>query len=101
MNFSITELSTLTNKSRPTLYKYLDAYDLEDYEELPYSFVALFDLMKRPGVARQEIIDFCHSSFAKAEEDPRLAEVFAFLRQHKDEIDFAKLNEYLKKECQK
>ncbi len=101
MNFSITELSSLTNKSRPTLYKYLDAYDLGAYDELPYSFIGLFDLLGKPGVARKDIVSYCESAFAKAESDPLLGEIIALLRQNKDRLDLIKIKQYITKEIRK
>lgn len=101
LNFSITELSSLTKKSRPTLYKYIDAYNYGVYDDIPYSFIALFQLMGREGVSRKEIIAFCEANFQKVEEDPRISEVIALLRQNKDKIDFESLKEYLNKELAK
>ncbi len=100
-NFSITELSNLTGKSRPTLYKYMDAYDLGALDELPYSFIALFDLLEKPGTSRQEVIAYCRAYFQKVEEDPALREIFALLRENKDKIDLAALKERIKKEIAK
>lgn len=101
LNFSITELSLLTKKSRPTLYKYIDAYDYGVYDDIPYRFIALFELMNREGVSRKEIIAYCEANFQKVEEDPRLGEIIALLRQNKDKIDFDNLKVYLNKELAK
>ena len=56
LTFSITELSNLTGKTRPTIYKYLKAYEEDKYDDLPYSFIQLFDLMNEPYVTRQKQI---------------------------------------------
>ena len=43
---SITELSRLTKKSRPTIYKYLDDFHLGNYDDIPYSIITLFKMAK-------------------------------------------------------
>ena len=51
--FSITELSNLTGKTRPTLYKYMKAYIDGSFDDLPYSFIQLFNLMDKKDVNRK------------------------------------------------
>ena len=101
LNFSITELSSLTKKSRPTLYKYIDAYDYGVYDDIPYSFITLFELMNREGVSRKEIIAYCEANFQKVEEDPQINEIVSLLKQNKDRINFSNLKDYLNKELAK
>lgn len=63
-HFSITELSNLTNKSRPTLYKYISSYEAGDLNEVPYNFILLFNLINKPGVKKKEIVDFAKKTLS-------------------------------------
>lgn len=40
---NITELSRLTNKTRPSIYKYVEEYTTGVYKDIPHSFVVLFN----------------------------------------------------------
>ena len=39
---TISELSRLTKKSRPTLYKYINDYENQVYDNIPFNFIKLF-----------------------------------------------------------
>ena len=54
----ITELSSLTRKSRPTIYKYLSLYQEKDYGSVPYAFVTLFKMMDDRSISKKEILDY-------------------------------------------
>lgn len=90
---TITELARLTKKSRPTLYRYVEAYENNVFDEVPYFFVMLFEQIKN-GASRKKIEELCFSHFG--EDDSKTKEVIDYINQNKDRIDFDKLLEYLK-----
>lgn len=85
---SITELSRLTKKSRPTLYKYIDNYENNNLNDVPYSFIVLFQEIEE-GASKRQIEDLCFKTFG--EEDEKVSQVIQLIKEHKDEIDFDKL----------
>ena len=36
---TITELARLTHKSRPSIYKYVENYEVSNYDDVPYSII--------------------------------------------------------------
>lgn len=101
LKFSITELSSLTGKSRPTLYKYITNYNEKKYDNLPYSFIKLFDLIFDNEASNREIIDYCNKTFVSVD-DEEFNNFIDFLRVNKQLIDFKQLKkiveEYIKDE---
>ncbi len=101
LKFSITELSSLTGKSRPTLYKYITNYNEKKYDNLPYSFIKLFDLILDNETSNREIIDYCNKTFLNID-DEEFNNFIDFLRVNKQLIDFKQLKkiveEYIKDE---
>lgn len=90
---TITELARLTRKSRPTLYRYVEAYENDKFDEVPYFFVMLFEQIKS-GASRKKIEELCFSHFGN--DDSVTKEVVDYINQNKDKIDFNKLLDYLK-----
>lgn len=101
LTFSITELSSLTGKTRPTLYKYIKAYEDGKYDDLPYSFIQLFDLMSKPGVKRKEITEYCEANFQSVDSDMKVNEVINLIKNNKDKIDLDNLKRVIEEELNK
>ena len=101
LTFSITELSNLTGKTRPTLYKYIKAYESENYDDVPFSFIKLFDLMNKPGVKRSEITEYCQSNFQTVDSDFKVNEIISLIKDNKDKIDLDNLARVIKEEINK
>ncbi len=101
LKFSITELSSLTGKSRPTLYKYMTNYEEKKYDNIPYSFIKLFDLISNENIYNKEIVEYCNKTFKKID-DEDFNEFVEFLRKNKNLIDFNQLKmiieDYIKNE---
>ena len=91
---TITELSRLTGKSRPTLYKYISSYENDIYDEVPYSFIQLFDAIKG-GAGKKEIERICRLYFAS---DDQLTRIFNFINDHQKEMDLDALESYMKEQ---
>ena len=101
LTFSITELSNLTGKTRPTIYKYLKAYQDCKYDDLPYSFIQLFSLMEKSGVSRKEIIEYCLKNFKSVDEDIKVNEIVNLIKENKNKIDLDNLKGMLEEEINK
>ena len=101
LTFSITELSSLTGKTRPTLYKYIKAFESDQLDDLPYSFIQLFNLMNKPGVKRKEIVDYCNNNFQSVTDDMKLNEVITLLKENKDRLDLEDIKKMIEEELRK
>lgn len=99
--FSITELSTLTNKSRPTIYKYIFNYEKCDLNDIPYNFVRLFDLINKTKGNRKEVIKFCEVNFSKIDADQRINTIVRLIKENKNILDLEKITSYILEEIQK
>ncbi len=97
-NITITELSRLTNKSRPTLYKYVGAYDAGDLDGIPHALVNLFKMLEE-GKGREQIKDYCLNHFG-ATEDKDVRNITQLLNDHKGELDLEKIRKLIEKEIE-
>ncbi len=99
---TITELSKLTNKSRPSMYKYVENYKIGNYDEIPYSIITLFNMLEN-NCTRSEIINYCNNKFGDYK-DENIKEIILILNQNKDIINFEKIKKLIQEEiilCQK
>lgn len=101
LSFSITELSNLTGKTRPSIYKYLKAYQDCKYDDLPYSFIQLFNLMEKENVTRKEIIEYCENNFKTVDQDIKVNEIVNLIKSNKDKIDLDNLKKIVEEEISK
>ena len=101
LTFSITELSNLTGKTRPTLYKYIKAYENDSFDDLPYSFIKLFDLMSDPNIKRKEIAEYCEANFQAVDSDMKLNEIVSLIKNNKEKIDLDNLKRVIEEELNK
>ena len=101
LTFSITELSNLTGKTRPTLYKYIKAYESDNFDDLPFSFIQLFNLMNEPGVKRKEITEYCEANFKSVDSDMKVNEIVTLIKNNKDKIDLDNLKKVIEEEINK
>lgn len=101
LSFSITELSNLTGKTRPSIYKYLKAYQDCKYDDLPYSFIQLFNLMEKENVTRKEIIEYCENNFKTIDQDIKVNEIVNLIKSNKDKIDLDNLKRIVEEEINK
>ena len=86
-HFSITELSSLTNKSRPTIYKYISSYEAGDLNEVPYNFILLFNLINKPGVKKKEIVAFCEENFIMVDTNQKVNTIIRLIKGNKNILD--------------
>lgn len=101
---SITELSRLTGKSRPTLYKYLDCFRRGAYDDIPYTFIRLFESIGRCEYTRSDIEAYCARYFADGASimvaDPELRGLFEMILTNRGKLNITKLKEIIQKEIQ-
>ena len=89
---SITELSRLTRKSRPTIYKYLNDFSLGNYDDIPYSIINLFKMAETSTKA--EIIAYCNATYGTTYADncdEELQELINLIISNKEHLDIAKI----------
>lgn len=94
---TITELSRLTNKSRPTIYKWLTLYKSGKAQELPSAIQELFDIIEHTR-SKKEAYAFCEKMFCNEQEDGCLKEIFDLLRENRDKLDLNKIKNYIMEE---
>ena len=93
---SITELSRLTNKSRPTIYKYVNDYYKGNFDEIPYSIIKLFKMVGNSSKA--EIVAYCNSTYGVGNMrnvDSELQDLDEMIMSNKDRLDIKKIKKYI------
>lgn len=94
---TITELSRLTNKSRPTIYKWITLYENESKFELPQVISQLFDMIE-DSASKKEIYQFCEDQFIVKNVDEELDEILWLLRKYRAQLNFEKIKNFLLEE---
>ena len=97
---TITELSRLTNKSRPTIYKWLTLYENEKRDEMPQLIAQLFDLIVESG-SKKDIYQFCEDQFVSIDDDENLEEILRLLRIHRGKLNLEKIKNFILEEINK
>lgn len=62
LNIKLTELSDYVKVSRPTLYKYIESYEKEDFKNVRPDVLGLFRYLENPSVKREQAITYMLSS---------------------------------------
>ena len=96
---SITELSRLTKKSRPTIYKYLNDFSLGNYDDIPYSIIKLFKMAETSTKA--EIIAYCNSTYGTSYTDScdeEIQELVALIISNQKRLDLSKIKNFILEE---
>ena len=99
---SITELSRLTGKSRPTIYKYINEYNAGNYDDIPFSFIKLFDMAKFSS--RADIEGYCYKTYGvpdSLKSNEEIKEVIMLISENSGNIDFEKLKKFILEEIKK
>ncbi len=105
---TITELSRMLGKSRPTVYKYIADFESGNHAALPSSVKKLFVEIAEGKLPKREIAEYCDYWFdgetqppkkKKAKEKPlTLKDIFALLKRNESKLDLAKLKNYIEEE---
>ena len=99
---TITELSRLTGKTRPTVYKYIKDFEQDRYDAVPYTFLMLLELAEGDDTTRQDIVEYCKKHYSSGEElSPLLSDVIELLKDHANNIDLEKIKIFIEKEIKR
>ena len=93
---SITELSRLTKKSRPTIYKYLNDFSRGNYDDIPYSIINLFKMAETSTKA--EIIAYCNATYGTTYADncnEEVQELINLIISKQKELDVSKIKDFI------
>lgn len=93
---TVTELARLTHKSRPSIYKYVESYEVNNYDDIPYSIIELFKLIELGG-SKQVILDYCNKKFGNTI-DNSIQEIINLLNDNKDKLDLVKIKQLIEEE---
>lgn len=107
---TITELSRMLGKSRPTVYKYIADFESGNFGALPSSVKKLFCEIREGKLPKREIAAYCEYWFDGETEAPKkkkvkekpltLKDIFALLKRNEGKLDLAKLKKYIEEEIQ-
>lgn len=92
---TITELSRITSKSRPTIYKYISDFEEGKYEDIPSVVVKLFEEIISGNFSKKDIYTYCDTYFMENDE---LNEIFSLIKENKTKLDLKKLKEFILEE---
>lgn len=95
---TITELARLTHKSRPSIYKYVENYEENNYDNIPYSIIELFKMIES-GCSKQAILDYCNKKFGNTQ-DISIQEIINLLNDNKGKLDMNKIKHLIEEEIQ-
>lgn len=95
---SITELARLTGKTRPTIYKYLRCYNEQQLDNIPYSFIKLFELCKNINTTKKDVTEYCNNMFKENLNNTELEDFVKFVESNQEKINFKKLKEHILEE---
>ena len=109
---TITELSKLLGKSRPTVYKYVSDYEAGNYSAIPHSVRSLFDKIMSGETSRRGVLEYCDHWFGtqaspkkekkeKKEKTVTLKEIIKLLKDNEHVLDLSKIKEYIMEEARK
>ena len=96
---TVTELSRLLQKSRPTIYKYVVDYETGDLDALPASVAELFRQIDEEDLGHDEILAYCAKRFGSPETEliPEAKRVIDYIKANQNRIDFERLEKLLRK----
>lgn len=107
---TITELSKLLGKSRPTVYKYVSDYEAGNYSALPHSVRSLFDKITLGETSKRGVFEYCDHWFSgrtvtektkKAEKPTTLKELIRLIKDNESKLDLSKIKDYVEEELRK
>lgn len=93
---TVTELARLTHKSRPSIYKYVESYEQNNYDDIPYSIIELFKMIES-GSSKQAILDYCNKKFGNTQ-DNSIQEIINLLNDNKNKVDMNKIKQLIEEE---
>lgn len=100
---SITELSKILKKSRPTVYKYISDFEVGNEEAVPEAVSLLFHQIVDAEISKSEILHYCEKRFGapSLEVSEECQEIINLLHQYEKSIDLGKIRKVIEKEISK
>lgn len=104
---TITELSRLLGKSRPTVYKYISDFEEGNHAALPHSVKKLFLDIQSGDIPKKGIYEYCEHWFAgessapapaKKDKPVTLKEIFTLLKKNERKLNLENLKQYIEEE---
>lgn len=95
---SITELSRLTGKSRPTIYKYINDYNVGNYDDIPFSIIELFKMSA--SCSKSDVILYCHKTYGQNTHtyNEETQEVIDLIVKNNAKLDIVKIKTFILEE---
>ena len=107
---TITELSKLLGKSRPTVYKYISDYESGNHAAIPHSVKSLFDKIMSGETSKRGVFEYCDHWFASrtqtaqsvnSEKPTTLREVINLLKANEKRLNLGKIKKYIEEELER
>ena len=107
---TITELSNLLGKSRPTVYKYVSDYESGNYAAIPHSVRSLFDKIMSGETSKRGVFEYCDHWFAgkaqtsksiNTQKPTTLKEVIRILKDNERRLNLGRIKRYIEEELEK
>lgn len=95
---NITELACLTNKARPSIYKYLDEYNKKEYRNIPYTFILLFNFIVMDSTTKYDIVKYCNDHFSVVSNNVTINEIISLLKANESRLDLSKIKQIIEKD---
>jgi len=94
-DLSITELSRLLKRSRPTVYKYITDYKGKKFDNVPNSVKVLFDRIEG-GCTLGEVYAYCRDNFSEKEiKSDELKQIIDIIIANAEMINLENLKKYI------
>ncbi len=97
--FTITELSRLLDKSRPSTYKYLSDYCSGNFDNIPLLIKCLFDNVENGKYNKSDVYDYCYR-FLLVDNQKDIKEIYELLNKNKNCLNLNKIKELILKEIE-
>lgn len=89
---SITELSRITQKSRPTIYKYISDYKMHNYDDIPYTFIQLLKISESDTTTHLDIVRYCKNIYGEKNiTDREMLDIIDLLENNKGRLNLEKI----------
>jgi hypothetical protein len=105
---SITELSNMLNKSRPTVYKYISDFESGNTAALPHAVKKLFTQIAAGSIPKREIYEYCEYWFAgntpvptKADKPTTVKEIVNLVKDNERKLDLGKIKNFILEELKR
>ena len=107
---TITELSKLLGKSRPTVYKYVSDYESGNYSAIPHSVRSLFDKIMSGETSKRGVLEYCDHWFgaktqpeskSAADKPTTLKEIIKMLKENERLLSLSRIKSFIEEELRR